>query len=154
MYIVVWYAEVEHRATQEKSKFHDCESYVKKKPGGQHCMCHNIAVTKRHIVCMWHCATMRPNISCEHKALSVHNMSLQTIRRRPTMQNIKYTKSQTSDMPNNQLQPSQVAIATCCLSFEPVIAAAKPLGIYGWDHRCLQLPRLCGSVKITFVSLQ
>ncbi len=46
------------------------------------------------------------------------------------MLNIKFTESQTSNMPNNQLQPSQVAIATCCLSFEPVIAAAKPLGIY------------------------
>lgn len=46
------------------------------------------------------------------------------------MQNMKFTKSQTSDMPNDQLQPSQVTIATCCLSFEPVIAAAKPLGIY------------------------
>ena len=50
----------------------------------------------------------------------------------PTMQNIKFTKLQTSDMPNNQLQPSAVGIATCCLSFkfEPVIAAVKPLGIY------------------------
>lgn len=67
---------------------------------------------------------------CEHKALSIHNISLQTIRRMPTMQNMKFTKSQTSDMPNDQLQPSQVTIATCCLSFEPVIAAAKPLGIY------------------------
>lgn len=46
------------------------------------------------------------------------------------MQNIKFTKSQTSDMPNHQLQPSAVGITTCCLSFEPVIAAVKPLGIY------------------------
>ena len=68
------------------------------------------------------------------------------------MQNIKFTKSQTSDMPRNQLQPSGIGIATCCLSFKPVVAAATSMA--ETIYRCLQLPSLSGSVKITLVSLQ